>query len=175
MLKYLYLCVAVILITTISGCSSTPPPSNGLIAFISDRGGTKDIYIMKADGTGQTQLTKDSGYYDWLDWSPNGKKLSFGTIIGGKREIFVMNSDGSNQTQLTFEGNNDQAEWSPDSSMIAFVSDRDIDDEVYVMGADGSNQTNLTKNPHEADITPVWSPNGNEIFYLSQMAQHQRY
>jgi TolB protein len=35
------------------------------------------------------------------------------------------------------------------------------------MNADGSNQTNLTNNP-AADYSPVWSPDGSRIAFVSE-------
>jgi hypothetical protein len=54
-----------------------PPASAARIAFVSDRDGNTEIYVMNADGTGQTRLTKDPGS-DWSPvWSPDGTKIAF--------------------------------------------------------------------------------------------------
>jgi TolB protein len=40
------------------------------IVFVSDRDGNKEIYMMRADGGGQTNLTNNPGQ-DWAPaWSP---------------------------------------------------------------------------------------------------------
>ncbi len=49
---------------------------------------------------------------------------------------------------------------------IVFASDRDGNREIYRMSPDGSNQVNLTNNPAE-DFSPVWSPDGSRIAFVS--------
>lgn len=49
---------------------------------------------------------------------------------------------------------------------IAFYSKRDGNLEIYTMDSDGSNQTRLTFNEAK-DITPAWSPNGQQIVFRS--------
>lgn len=55
----------------------TPSPtligeSSGKIAFVSDRDGNKEIYVMNADGSGLTQLTQTGGSNpSWLPTVPN--------------------------------------------------------------------------------------------------------
>jgi len=49
---------------------------------------------------------------------------------------------------------------------IVFVSDRDGNAEIYAMAVDGTNQANLSNNPAN-DLSPTWSPNGQEICFVS--------
>src|SRR5262245_47152546 len=49
---------------------------------------------------------------------------------------------------------------------IAFASSRDGNAEIYMMNADGSHLTNLTNNPAD-DGSPVWSPSGHQIAFVS--------
>src|SRR5262252_8296324 len=76
--------------------------SNGKIAFVSDRDGNSEIYVMNADGTNQMRLTNNPGVDDYPTWSPEGKKIAFvSQDSSGAFAIKVMNSDGANQTKLT--------------------------------------------------------------------------
>ena len=71
------------------------------ITFISDRDGNAEIYVMNADGSGQTNLTDNAGE-DWVPaWSPDGGRIAFQSDRDGNAEIYVMNADGSGQTNLT--------------------------------------------------------------------------
>jgi len=49
---------------------------------------------------------------------------------------------------------------------IVFVSDREGNAEIYAMAVDGTNQANLSNNPAN-DLSPTWSPNGQEICFVS--------
>ena len=134
------------------------------IAFMSDRDGNWEIYVMDIDGKNQRKLTNnrhDDGYPSWL---PDGKRIVFTSKRDGNREIYVMDADGGNQLNLTNNrwSDDEYPSWSPDGKRIAFVSDRDkkvknflITSEIYVMDADGRNQQKLTNNPH-TDGNPAW-------------------
>jgi TolB protein len=73
-----------------------------------------DIFVINADGSGQTKLT-DHPAGDWDPrWSPDGSKIVFTTDRDGNREIYVMNPDGSNQTNLTNSAENEEhPSWAP--------------------------------------------------------------
>ena len=65
------------------------------------RGTRNDIFVMNADGSGQTNLTNIKGNDFWPDWSPLGDKILFGSERDGNGEIYVINTDGSGQTNLS--------------------------------------------------------------------------
>jgi hypothetical protein len=71
------------------------------IAFTSNRDGNADVYIMNADGTGQTRLTNDSESDSQPSISADGTKIAFTSTRDGNEEIYVMNADGTGQTRLT--------------------------------------------------------------------------
>ena len=124
----------------------TPEPDDhtaGKITFMSSRDGNAEVYVMNADGSGQTRLTKNNQTWDYCPaWSPDGSKIAFESDRDGNWEIYVMNADGSEQTRLTNNPEEDYSPaWSPDGSKIAFMSKRDGNYEIYVMNADGSEQT----------------------------------
>ena len=142
---------------------SASPFGRSQIAFHSEREGNLDIYVMNADGTGQTRLTHNHTEDSYPTWSPDGSKILFESDRDGDFEIYVMDTDGSNITQLTHnEAGEFSSTWSPDGSKIAFVSFRDGSSEIYVMDADGSNQTRLTHNDL-SDEAPHFSPDGSRI------------
>ena len=143
-------------------------PDGRRIAFVSNRDGDWEIYVMNADGSGVTQLTHNSVLDVSPAWSPDGRRIAFTSIRdGGDWEIYVMNADGSDVTKLTYTYHNEGSPaWSPDGRRIAFHFDRDGNDEIYVMNADGSSITQLTHNYHNAG-RPAWSPDGRRIAFAS--------
>ena len=148
---------------------ATFPGENGKIAFVSDRDGNREIYVMNPNGSEQTNISNNSAFDQEPSWSPDGTKIAFVSDRDDPYniEIYVMDAvDGSNPTRLTDNPTGDvQPNWSPDGTKIAFVSDRDGNAEIYVMDAvDGSGQTRLT-NDYRPDYTPSWSPDGTKIAF----------
>ena len=75
-------------------------PDGTKLAFRSDG----EIYVVNADGLGQTRLTDPTdGYVDLLPaWSPDGTRIGFAGFAGeGSRDLFVMSADGSGRTNIT--------------------------------------------------------------------------
>ena len=136
------------------------------IAFVSNRSGNWDIYVMDADGGNPRNLTK-SRHNDWHpSWSPDGEQIAFGSNREGNLEIYVMDADGGNPRNLTKSRHDDwHPSWSSDGTRIAFVSNRVGNWEIYVMDA-GGNPRNLTKSRHD-DSSPSWSPDGKHIAFTS--------
>ena len=134
-------------------------PDGQAIAFSSDRSGSDQLYLMNADGSGQTQLTSGGGSHP--AWSPDGGKIAF----SADGQVFVMNADGSAVTQLTTAGGNTPT-WSPDGTRIAFMSGGSFETDIYVMNADGSEVVRLTT-ASGIDANPDWSPDGTKIAFNS--------
>lgn len=70
---------------------------DGRIAFVSDRDGNREIYVMNADGSGQSNLTNDPREDEFPAWSRDGARLAFAR----DSSIWLMAGDGSNQVHLT--------------------------------------------------------------------------
>ena len=136
----------------------TATGAGGQIAFLTDRDGNYEIYTMKADGSGQVNLTNNPSFDDGATWSPDGSKIVFYTDRDGNSEIYVMNADGSGLVNLTNDPGSDQVPaWSPDGTKIAF----NRGDQIYVMNAGGSGVTALTAGPDF--FGPAWSHDGAKI------------
>jgi parallel beta-helix repeat protein len=141
-----------------------PSPLKGKIVFHSNRDNNFEMYVIDADGTNQTRLTRNVGNDQYAVWSSDSTKIAFTSEKDGNQEIYVMNPDGSNQVRLTFNSASDWVpDFSPDSKKIVFTSNCDGKNAIYIMNSDGSNQIRLTENDAD-DRDPDWSINNKIAF-----------
>ncbi|MCG3159702.1 MAG: Protein TolB [Acidobacteria bacterium] len=130
------------------------PKTGREIAFISDRGGAPQIYLMDADGTNERPLLRLGGHMDSPAWSPDGRFIAFAWDGGGSFNIYVADVASGQTLRLTREGRNENPAWSPDSRHIAFQSNRSGRWEIWTMHVDGSEQRQLTRT---GGRSPSWS------------------
>ena len=127
-------------------------PDGAKIAFVSDREGSDQVYIMNADGSGSpTQITSGGNWASQPCSSPDGSKIVYELGVGNG-EIYAVNVDGSSPTYLA-DGSSPC--YSPDGSGIVCLYPDGGNWEVYTMYADGSNRINITNDP-SVDYEPSW-------------------
>jgi Tol biopolymer transport system component len=117
------------------------------IAFMSNRTGNWNIFVMNSDGSGKVQnITNNKFSNRFPDWSPDGQWLVFHSDLDGNVELYKMKPDSSSLTRITRNPAIDAtASWSPDGNWIAFYSDRSGNEEIYLMNLQTNDVTQLTK------------------------------
>ena len=91
-------------------------PNGKGIVFHSNKGGFYHIYVMRADGTGITDITHDAANAAWPVWSPDGKFIAFDSspTRDGNAQIYRMAPDGGDRRRLTNNSANDAfPSWGP--------------------------------------------------------------
>ena len=170
---------------TVTGTPPTATPtasptvnviSQGVIAFMSKRDGSEDIWRVKGDGTQPTKLNENPADDDWPVYSPDFTKIAFVSNRDNNDEIYVMNADGTGVTRLTSNNAPDYApSWSPDGSRIVFVSERDNSTgDIFVMQSSGTGQVRITVDP-APDVEPSWGANDRIVFTSNRSGTNQIY
>jgi formylglycine-generating enzyme required for sulfatase activity len=136
-----------------------------VIAFVSDRDGNFEIFVMKADGSEPWRVTDNPAYDSWPSWSPDGSQIVFASWREGDGEICVMDANGSNLQKLTdnrFEeelpawqpntaaSNEPKSEASDTNTFLGDTWTRPADGAVMVFVAGGSFQMGSTPTQLEA-------------------------
>jgi len=149
-------------------------PGGGRVAFVSDRDGNEEIYVVDFDGANERRVTTNNAE-DWYpSWSPSGTRLVFSTARDGDHEIWIMSLDGSYSTQLTYNGCYDgEPAYSPDGRKIVFSSDRGPKYDIWVMRIDGTGAECLTTRVVGDCYFPSWSPDGKMIAFTNRFGGQQ--
>lgn len=152
-------------------------PDRQWIVYESQKDGNWNLYRVKADGTGDQQLTDSPALDRWPKWSPKGDKITFvSNRQNGDFDVFVMEADGSKETNLTgaFQGGKgaDLAPvWSLGGGLIAYWGDRNSKKDIYFIEVITGKITAVT-NDTEEQIAPIWafeaSPDGQYLFYFQK-------
>ncbi|MBM4388681.1 MAG: PD40 domain-containing protein, partial [Deltaproteobacteria bacterium] len=132
-------------------------PDGKSIAFVSDRDGSPQIYIISVEGGAIKRISMAGSYNTAPDWSPDGAEISFsGRIAGERSAIFKVKLDTLEMIQLTSGVFTDEEpSYSPDGKLIAFTSNMSGKKQIYVMTSEGKNVKQITYDDNEY-FTPCW-------------------
>jgi Tol biopolymer transport system component len=109
-------------------------PSGQEIAFVSDRSGHPEVWMMDQNGENAHPVTNDGAEKAHPDWSPDGKWIAFASKKAGNWDLWIIQPDGSGLRRLTSSPATDTLpDWSPDGKKIAFTSDRSGNQDIWVI------------------------------------------
>src|SRR5580698_1188819 len=152
------------IISKLSG--GIPGIASTQIAFVSSRGGNKEIWVMDYDGQNQHPLTSLKTISLTPRWSPDLSRIAFtcfAPVHGLVSPQICMYSVDANKviTFPRFNGASSSPAWNPKTGQtVVYVSDRGGIPKLYMMNADGTNSVELDLPDKGYLIDPAWSPNG---------------
>jgi Tol biopolymer transport system component len=99
------------------------------------------------------------------EYSPDGKRIVFVSMIRGQSNVWVSDADGGNVVQVSKEQSGANPHWAPDSRKIAYdANDANGDPEIYVVDIDERTprklETSVQRKSH-----PSWSHDAQWIYF----------
>ena len=143
-------------------------PDGNQLAFVSDRSGSTEIWLSKADGTDATRLTAfDGPYTTGPGWSPDGSRIVFDSPgVNGNFDIYVMDALGGHRERITDHPAEDRfASFSPDGGALLFSSRRSGNWEIWRHDMATGAETQLTQG---GGYFARWQADGR-AFYFSRI------
>jgi Tol biopolymer transport system component len=144
-------------------------PDGQRLAVTIDEGGSQE-WLLDLGRTTLTRLTFDGKYNGGMAWTPDGKRLTFGSDrAGSSRNLFWQLADGSGGAEQLAKSEIDQIAgcWSPDGQTLAFAQlsqDSGFDLWTYRV-ADRKAQPFLQT--RFSEVAPRFSPDGRWLAYTS--------
>jgi TolB protein len=142
------------------------------IAYVSARGGNKEIWLMDYDGANTHQLTSLKTVSLTPRWSPDATRIAFTCFVpyrGVTSGQICIYSLASNHliSFPRFPGTNEAPAWSPDGSKLAFMGGLSGDPQIYTADANGGHMQRITDTVG-VSTSPTWNPKtGQQIVFVS--------
>lgn len=152
-------------------------PDGRRIAYLSDRSGEYEIYIVDQAGKKDAvRLTKHrDGYRHTLRWSPDGKKIAFADQTLACYYVDVDTKKVTEVDRAEYENVDVSLDvkpiydftWSPDSRHLAYSKmNADLVYQVYIYSLD-TGKKNCVSNGIFNDFQPAFSKDGKYLFFIS--------
>jgi len=166
-----------------------PDYAEGMTRFNDNR--RRHIFLADLATGALRQLTPD-GVYDEhsIDWSPRGDEIAFVSNREPDPDLFynpdlfaVRVSDGVVRRLSATESAEFRPRWSPNGEHLAFMGTRrgltDLETEmedphVWVMDKEGGNRRELGAVIDNRQGSPLWSPDGQDLYFTVEERGHER-
>ncbi|HJQ71617.1 MAG TPA: S41 family peptidase [Blastocatellia bacterium] len=143
-------------------------PDGSQIAFISDRSGEDEVWLVPQDGARPPeQITKGGRAFSYApEWSPDGRRLAFSDKDG---KVFVLTLADRRLTEIADapRGQVRDYTWSPRGNHLAFsMADSNGFSSIYIWSASDGKLRRVNDEMFN-EYTPAWDPQGNYLYFLS--------
>ena len=147
-------------------------PDGSKIAFVSDRSGSSQIWVINPDGSGLQQVTQGPAKHAWPEWNTASTRIIYWGHNADTGEHLIQHNNVAGDDEVTVIASTDylnRPQWHPDGDIIAYSRRMDGIWNVWVAEAyaDGNGERDFWQvTTHEwMDSNPLWSPDGETLAY----------
>ncbi|MBV9961433.1 MAG: PDZ domain-containing protein [Parafilimonas sp.] len=143
-------------------------PDGSQVAFISDKSGEEEVWIVAQDGmSAPQQITSGSHAQHYApEWSSDGKKIAY-SDKDGKVYVFTIATKKTEQIIDAPNGQVTDYEWSPKGNYLAFsFAGVNNFNSVYIYDVKNYKLHQVTDSMFNS-YNPTFDPSGDYLYYLS--------
>jgi TolB protein len=156
--------------TAIQNEAPSVAPDGSLIAFVSERDGVTDLFVIKPDGSGERRLTNSPEQEGSVEWSPDSRQLRFAVFTKENADslLYAIDRDGRNLKEIGHVPGRVQGV-SPDGKRVLYATGGWQKVSLIASDLDGTNAKQLTDGTYVV-WNSRWSPDGKQIAYTGKDA-----
>jgi TolB protein len=141
------------------------------LAFVSNRGGAKEIWVMDADGGNARAATRNRSLSSFPDWDPAGNSVVYTSYRYRNRPSLFLVARGPNSPGRILAGLNGgrpiyRGVFDRSGRRLAIVMSTNGNTDLYSVERGGGSLRRLTNN-RAIDVSPSWSPDGSRLAFVS--------
>jgi serine/threonine-protein kinase len=139
--------------------------------------GNLDVWVYEWLRDTLTRLTFDPGQDQKPVWTPDGKRIAFGSDRAkGPRNLYWQRADGTGEVQRLTESSNSQlpSSFHPSGKFLAFIETTQNSEDLMILPIEGDETSgwkpgkpSVFLNTPASEVEPMFSPDGRWIAYAS--------
>lgn len=141
-------------------------PDGLRIAFVSNRTGAEELFVISTDGTHELQLTTTAGDKNSLAWTADGREILFVASENDTSHLYAIAPDGTKQREVARVPGRGPA-LSPDGARLLYMAGSWTATRLMLSSSDGSHPQPITDGSYIA-WNSHWSPDGKRIAFTSR-------
>ena len=140
-------------------------PDGRHIAFISNRGGLNDVYVMTADGTGLVRLTNSADYESFPGWTGDATRIVYSVFTADTSRVFTVAPAGGDAKLIATVPSRGPT-LSPDGRKLLYSAGKFPALRLTLANVDGSSPTPISDGSRTV-FDGRWSPDGKRIAFAA--------